>query len=368
MDERALAALVNEFTVSYANDIVRMTLVDNLSPGGQELWAREQYGFDFPYVIPGPKRLENRIPTITMTGFSTLDGSSKPGSSTGPMLRVDQNMTWASNSTHSVKFGATFEHAQQNNADQIAFNQNGRFFFLDTGNPQGTGVAIANVALGVFNDYDEIGPAADTRLRSNSVESYVQDTWKVSPKLTLELGLRYAYHQPWYAKWNDISNFDPDFLQRANRAIVDRTGGYIVSGDPYNGIVLPGDEFGEGAQAAGVPGIDRLFHGLSRGFTRASTNAFAPRFGMAYRLSERTALRLGAGVFHNRQHHNSGALFRNAPNQPRVDVALGSVDNPGGGARRDVPAEPGRDRAGDEVPDWPTATASRCNASCRSGW
>ena len=111
----------------------------------------------------------------------------------------------------------------------------------------------------------------------------------------------------------------------------------MVSGDPYNGIVLPGDEFGEGALAAGVPDIDRLFHGLPRGFTRASTNAFAPRFGLAYRLSERTALRLGAGVFHNRQHHNSGALFRNAPNQPRVDVALGSVDNPGGGARRDFP-------------------------------
>ncbi len=344
--------LVNELTVSYANDIVRMTLVDNKSAGGQVLWAREQYGFDFPYVIPGPKRLENRIPTITTTGFSTLDGSSKPGSSTGPMLRFDQNTTWAPNSAHSVKFGATFEHAQQNNADQIAFNQNGRFFFLDTGNAQGTGLAIANVALGVFNDYDEIGPAADTRLRSNSVESYFQDTWKVSPALTLELGLRYAYHQPWYAEWNDISNFDPDYYSASNRAIVDRTGGFIVSGDPYNGIVLPGDEFGEGALAAGVPGIERLFHGLPRGFTQASTNAFAPRVGLAYRLSERTALRLGAGVFHNRQHHNSGALFRNAPNQPRVDIALGSVDNPGGGARRDFPQNLG---AIEPVMKYPTA-------------
>ncbi len=344
--------MVNELTVSYANDIVRMTLVDNLSGDGQPLWAREQYGFDFPYVIPGPKRLENRIPTITVTGFTTLDGSSKPGWSSGPMLRVDQSTTWAPNSTHSFKFGATFEHAQQNNADQVALNQNGRFFFVDTGHPQGTGVAIANVALGVFNDYDEIGPAADTRLRSNSIEAYVQDTWKATPNLTLEIGMRYAYHQPWYAAWNDISNFDPAYYSVENRAIVDPAGGYIVSGDPYNGIVLPGDGFGEGALAAGIPGIDRLFHGLPRGFVTAPTNAFAPRFGLAYRLSEKTAVRFGAGVFHNRQHHHSGALFRNAPNQPRVDIALGSVDNPGGGARREFPQNIGA--IAQEMP-YPTA-------------
>lgn len=329
--------LVNELNVSYANDVVRMSLVDNVSPTGAPLWAREQYGFDFPYVIAGEKRVENRIPTITATGFGTLDGSSKPGWSSGPMFRVDQNMTWAPSSAHSVKFGATFEHAQQNNADQIALNQNGRFFFLDTGHPQSTGMAIANVALGLFNDYDEVGPAADTRLRSNSIEAYVQDTWKATPNLTLELGLRYAYHQPWYAEWNDISNFDARYFDPANRAIVDRRGGFIVSGDPYNGIVLPGDSFGPGAVAADVPGIDRLFHGLPRGFATAQGNAFAPRFGLAYRMSERMVVRLGAGIFHNRQHHPSGSLFRNAPNQPVINIALGSVDNPGGGTRQQFP-------------------------------
>jgi hypothetical protein len=328
--------IVNELNVTYANDIVRMTLVDNMSPNGEPLWAREQYGFDFPYVIPGTKRIENRIPTITVNGFGTLDGSSKPGSSTGPMFRIDQNMTWAVSSAHSVKFGATYEHAQQNNADQIALNQNGRFFFLETGHPQTTSVAIANVALGLFNDYDEVGPAADTRLRSNSIELYAQDTWKASPNLTLELGVRYAYHQPWYAEWNDISNFDPASYNPANRAIVDRRTGAIVSGDPYNGIVLPGDSFGEGAVAAGQ-GFERLFHGLPRGFTSAQSNAIAPRFGMAYRMTERTVVRLGAGVFYNRQHHPSGSLFRNAPNQPVINIATGSVDNPGGGSRQQFP-------------------------------
>jgi len=337
--------LINEVTFSAANDLVRMYLVDIMSPAGMPLWKRDQYGINFPYVLSGPKRIEDRIPTVAINGFSTLDGSSKPGFSNGPILIWDESMTWMANSAHSLKFGLTFEHAQQNNDDQVARNQNGYFTVVDTGHPQTSGLAIANTALGVFNDYDEIGTAANTLLRSNSVEAFVQDTWKASPRLTIEMGVRYSYNQPWYAKWNDISNFDPRYYDPAKRAVLNPTGGYIVSGDPYNGIVLPGSGFPSSAAgkalAAGIPGIERLFHDLPRGFAKAPRNAFAPRAGIAYRVADRSVVRVGAGVFYNRQHHNSGALFRNAPNQPRVDIANGSVDNPGGGSRRDFPQNVG---------------------------
>lgn len=348
--------MINEFTFSGANDLVRMYLVNNLSAAGLPLWQRDQYGIDFPYVIPGPKRVENRIPTVNITGFSRLDGSSKPGFSNGPMLRWDENLTWIANSAHSIKFGATFEHAQQNNADQVARTQNGQFFFVDSGHPLSSGTAIANVALGHFNDYDEIGPAANTLLRSNSFEAYIQDTWKATRNLTLELGVRYAYNQPWYAKWNDISNFDERYFDAANQAVVDPVGGFIVSGDPLNGIVLPGNGFPESAKgqalAAGIPGIDRLFHGLPRGFAASPKDAFAPRFGLAYGVGKKTVVRLGAGLFTNRQHHHSGALFRNAPNQPRIDVAYGSVDNPAGGDSREFPQNLG---AVERLMKYPTA-------------
>jgi hypothetical protein len=337
--------LINEFTFSAANDLVRMYLVDKRSAAGIPLYVRDQYGIDFPYVIPGPKRVENRIPTAAITGFTSIDGSSKPGFSNGPILRWEENMTWMVNPAHNLKFGASFEHAQQNNADQVARTQNGWFVFTDTGHPLATGVAVANVALGVFNDYDEVGTAANTLLRSNSIEAYFQDTWKATPELTLEMGIRYSYHQPWYAKWNDISNFDERFYDPDRRAVVHPVGGYIISGDPFNGIVLPGDGFPPGAEgnalAAGIPGIERLFQGLPRGFAEAPKDAFAPRFGVAYQLSHMTVIRAGAGLFHNRQHHHSGALFRNAPNQPRVDVAYGSVDDPAGGDLRDFPQNMG---------------------------
>ena len=57
----------------------------------------------------------------------------------------------------------------------------------------------------------------------------------------------------------------------ARAAKVDPSGGFIVSGGLYNGVVLPGTGFPPEAQgqiaAASIPGIDQLFHNLPRGFS-----------------------------------------------------------------------------------------------------
>ena len=132
----------------------------------------------------------------------------------------------------------------------------GTFTFTDTGNPITTGVAAANVALGQFNTAAFVGPAAYTLLRSWAFESYVQDTWKATPHLTFEYGVRYAYYQPWWAKWNDISNFYPQYYNKANAAVVDPGLGYIVSGSPYNGIVLPGSGYPSSAAGRAIGARD----------------------------------------------------------------------------------------------------------------
>ncbi|MFN9456764.1 MAG: carboxypeptidase regulatory-like domain-containing protein, partial [Acidobacteriota bacterium] len=173
---------VNEFTATAANDVVQMTLYPF---DGINRYERSRYGINFGYLIPGPKRIEDRIPTIDITGFRSLDGSSKPGSSSGPMISFSDNFTWVLNSGHTFKFGAFFGRDTQINADQIAFNQNGWFTFRDAGNPATSGSAIANAALGNFDTYFEIGTAADTHVRSNAYEFFAQDTWRLRPNLTL---------------------------------------------------------------------------------------------------------------------------------------------------------------------------------------
>ena len=70
-----------------------------------------------------------------------------------------------------------------------------------------------------------------SRVDLSEISGQFRLNYTFTPNLTLEMGVRYSLHQPWYAKANDISNFDANFFSVQNRAIVDRTGGYIVSGD-----------------------------------------------------------------------------------------------------------------------------------------
>jgi len=69
----------------------------------------------------------------------------------------------------------------------------------------------------------------------------VQDSWKATRNLTVEFGVRWSYWPPWHSRWGNISMFNPDFFDPSKAAVVDRAGGFIVSGDRYNGIVLPGN-------------------------------------------------------------------------------------------------------------------------------
>jgi hypothetical protein len=325
---------INEFTGTYANDVVRMTLypID-----GVPRYERSLYGINFPYAIPGPKRVVDRIPTIAPQGFSTLDGSSKPGNSSGPMFSFRDTVTSLRRSTHSVKLGFSYELAEQINADQIAFNQNGWFTFQNTGNPITSGVAIANAALGYFNTYQEIGPAADTHVKSYAIEAFVQDTWKLNPRLTIEYGIRYSYFQPWHAIWNDISNFDARFYDPSTRPVVDPSTGGIIGGNPFDGIVEPGKGYpasaGGRALGASVPGVQALFHNLPEGFVNSYLMRcnFSPRLGIAWRLTDHTVIRTGGGTFRVREFLNNGSLFRNPPNQASANAVNGLVDNPGGG-------------------------------------
>lgn len=330
---------VNDFTFSAANEVVR---INNLASRPYE---RSAYGIDFPYLFPGTKDVEDKIPTVAITNFSTLDGGPYPAKSSGPIFSLADNVSWVPSGRHTVKFGFYFENAQQNNMDQIVVgsnvpggtnNQNGRFEFSPAGNPNSSGVAIGNAALGFFNSYGEVGQRAYTLLRSNAFEAFAQDTWKVMPKLTLELGVRYAYYQPWYAKWNDIANFDAAWYDSSNRATVDPRGGFITSGDPYNGIVLPGSGFPESSRgripAENVPNVERLFHGLPRGFVDSYKLQFSPRLGFAYQLLPSTVLRGGFGIYQGRTAFFSSYLFGNPPNQVTVGVTNGNVDNPQGGS------------------------------------
>jgi len=216
------------------------------------------------------------------------------------------------------------------------------FRFLDAGNPSTTGLAMANAIMGNFNEYAELGGKPITPWVATAFDWFAQDSWKAAAKLTIEAGVRHSIWPPWHSRWNSLAMFHPDFYDPNKAAVVDRTGGFIVSGDPYNGIVFPGSGVPE-AEGGRFPALhtgefDRLFHGLPDGFAKTRKLVLQPRLGIAYAMNPKTAIRGGAGAFANRTMINRDtALGGNAPFQPQQLVINGSADAPGGAAKRQFP-------------------------------
>ena len=116
--------------------------------------------------------------------------------------------------------------------------------------------------------------------------------------MTVEGGVRWVYWPPWHSTTNNIANFNPAVLRSRTGGDHQPVNGRLVGGAGYNGIVLPGDGFeGDAAQSvvAQDPAVLALFRGEPRGFSETHANAFEPRLGAAYKLNERTVLRVSTG-------------------------------------------------------------------------
>ena len=147
----------------------------------------------------------------------------------------------------------------------------------------GTGNAVADFLLGYYNSAWGGGPGPFTEEVGSPgfwdfklFSAYIQDDWKVTPRLTLNMGLRWDFRSVPYEKndhtfWRDVEN---------------TRGGFCFSNEELvtQGIAPPGNEFyrfcGRRAPANG------------------SKKVFAPRFGFAYRpWGDKTVVRAGYGVF-----------------------------------------------------------------------
>jgi hypothetical protein len=331
--------MINEFLVAASVDRVYI----GLQHDGQR-YLRSRSGINYPYLFPERKEIDDKIPTIVIPQLGTIDGGPYPAQSTGPIYQISNNFTKISGN-HTLKFGVLLERSGQNDFDQINVsgvpggtnNQNGRFQFNDVrpGGVPGTGTGMANAAMGLFSAYAEIGPRAYTPYRSHMFEFFGQDSWRVNQKLKLELGFRGTWMNG-YAKslWGNMAYFDPAAYDSNSPMLIDRATGNIISGDRYNGVVIPGSSFPDAGRGR-VPAIDsgefdRL---LSGGSPYASPNQFnvMPRLGLAYQVANKQVLRMGFGGFMARPGvYDSVFLGGNPPFQPMASVTNGIADNPGG--------------------------------------
>src|SRR5206468_1343425 len=168
--------MVNEVLISASEDVVLIP-VDTANFFDRTVAC----SLNYPYIFPTGKLLPNRIPTVNLSNFSGLSGGPYPSHSAGPIYDISDSFTWIKQN-HTLKFGALWERSGENDNDEINVqacptctnNQNGQFLFTD-GRAGGTGVAVANAALGLFDTYSEIGHRAYTIFRANMWEGVAQD-------------------------------------------------------------------------------------------------------------------------------------------------------------------------------------------------
>ena len=310
----------------------------NYNPACGTNCQRSTYGITYPYLYPNTKLFGPKLPTIAVTGLTTIDTGPYPGSWSGFVEDLTDNLTKVAGN-HTIKFGATLERAGQNDLIQLTTasppqtnNQNGAFQFLDTGIPNTTGLGIANALLGNFNNYAEFGAKPETPWIATSLDMFLQDTWQVMPKLTLHYGLRYSIWPAWQTTNGTIAQFEPEFYDPTQAATIDSTTGFISSGSPYNGIVLPGSGPSKDALRRypflNEPQFHSLYHDLPAGFAPTQWNLVQPRVGIAYQATSNTVVRAGIGYFADRTMINRDtALGGNPPFMPQTTLVNGSIEN-----------------------------------------
>jgi hypothetical protein len=210
---------------------------------------------------------------------------------------------------HSFDFGFDFER-DQSNIDNTDL-ENGSFSFTSDTNP-GSNDALASFMMGYLRSFSQTS-GDFSNSRENVIGLFANDTWKVSPRLTLDLGLRYAPQVPMKEIYGRIQQFRPDAYAAGvhSSMVPSAPAGLFFVGDKYNGISVP---------ATGETG---------------DFNNFAPRVGVALdpRGNGKTSIRGGGGVFY---YTRLPGLFLNdasivAPFSLRIDPVdpdVGPLSNP----------------------------------------
>lgn len=235
----------------------------------EEPFTAAQFGINSPLrnLFPG-------MPTFTVTGLFTLGSSPFADQSSRINAYTIGDTLSIVSGNHRFRIGGEYRRSQVN----FYFNafSRGQVLF----NPVATTTSFQNFLVG--NGVSIIGSGVfDRALRVNDLSGFVQDDWKISERLTLNLGLRYDFYGYPVDTRGRLVNFIPSQF---------RAGTTAAPAGPPNGFVQAGN-----GTLAGVPTVEDTL-------VPNDKNNFSPRVGFAYRLNNEgtLAVRGGYGVYFDR--------------------------------------------------------------------
>jgi len=250
-------------------------------------------GLTIPRLFSGPNNLD-RNPQINLQGStgSSYQSASWPWKNTANSYQWGDDLSWVKGA-HQFKFGASI--LWYTKVQDTFGNTNGSFNFKGTY----TGNDFADFLLGYATSYTEQAVQDSGYWNSKSLGLYAQDNWRVSKRLTVNLGLRWDGIPHTYELNNRMSSFYPNLYDPAKRAILNADGtvsssspGLITSPNSIlNGVKF----YGNGIGIAGT-------NGIPSGLVDNSWNNWGPRVGFAYDLAGngKTILRAGFGIMYER--------------------------------------------------------------------
>jgi hypothetical protein len=237
-------------------------------------------------------QLVKAIPQIAINGYQTLSGATK--------------LNRSSEDSHSFRAGATKVMGRQtfrfggevrflrSNSGSLGANSAGTFSFnsnftrgpnpaTNTNTPQ---QSLASFLLGLASGGQLDNPAA-TAEQGTYYGFYLQNDFRISPRLTINFGLRYEWEGGYTERYNRLNRgFDEVAASPIEQQVKANYAASPIPEVPVGAFQVKG-----GLLFAGVGGQPRDLTDLDR-------NNLAPRIGVAFKLSEKTVLRSGYGLFY----------------------------------------------------------------------
>lgn len=308
-------------------------------------------GFQFNRLFTGPNKLD-RIPSINLNGITGANYTANwtPWNNAANDYQLRDDLSWTKGS-HQLKFGFSwmlYKKVQDWFANTEGnFNFNGSFTSPTGCTGSSTvscGYDFADFLLGYSQQYTENAVQSTGHWNNVSYGTYVQDTWRATHRLTLNLGLRWDGMPHTYETNHQSANFYPNLYNAANAATFWNDG----SGNICSGPETASTNFGCTAASPGLGtspnpilaglrfytngiGIGGV-NGIPKGLVDTPWTNFGPRVGFAYDLlgSGKTVVRGGFGMMYDRIQGND--MYNGATNPPmNASPTLNNVSlsNPG---------------------------------------